>query len=114
MNFLFEFSFAHCIAICAFLVPANLLLTLWTILLARQGHSPLQTHLVMLAASLAAFILLLHDFTWFAIGVVMAPTYILLVLGCVCLSLNLWAIAYSNRGTFAGTGLPAQRNDAAA
>jgi len=81
MNFLFEFSFEHCIAICAFLVPANLLLTLWTILLARQGHSPIQTHLVMLAASLAAFILLLHDFTWFAIGVVMAPTYILLVLG---------------------------------
>jgi protein-S-isoprenylcysteine O-methyltransferase Ste14 len=114
MNFLFEFSFAHCIAICAFLVPANLLLTLWTILLARQGHSPIQTHLVMLAASLAAFILLLHDFTWFAIGVVMAPTYILLVLGCVCLSLNLWAIAYSNRGTFAGTGIPAQRNDATA
>lgn len=24
----------------------------------------------------------------------MAPTYILLVLACVCLSLNLWAIAY--------------------
>jgi hypothetical protein len=43
---------------------------------------------------LAALILLLHDFTWFAIGVVMAPTYILLVLGGVCLSLNLWAIAY--------------------
>lgn len=114
MNLLFEFSFEHCIAICAFLVPASLLLTLGTILLARQGHSPIQTHLVMLAASLAAFILLLHDFTWFAIGVVMAPTYILLVLGCACLSLNLWALTYSNSGTFARTGVPAQRNDATA
>jgi hypothetical protein len=97
MNFLFEFSFDHCIEICAFLVPANLLLTLWTILLIGQLGSPNQIYLATLAASLASLILLLHDFTWFAIGVVMAPTYILLVLGCVCLSLNLWAIAYPNR-----------------
>lgn len=97
MNFLFEFSFNHCIAICAFLVPANLLLTLWTIVLVGQVRSPTQIYLATLAASLAALILLLHDFTWFSIGVVMAPTYILLILGGVCLSLNLWAIAYPNR-----------------
>lgn len=96
MNFLFQFSFDHCIAICAFLVPANLLLTLWAIVLVGQLRSPAQMYLATLAASLVALILLLHDFTWFAIGVVMAPTYILLVLGCVCLSLNLWAIAYPN------------------
>lgn len=94
MDFLFEFSFNHCIAICAFLVPANLLLTLWTILLVGQQHSPAQVYLAMLAASFVALALLLHNFTWFAIGVVMAPTYILLVLVCVCLSLNLWAIAH--------------------
>lgn len=97
MNFLFEFSTGHCIAICAFLVPANLLLTLWTIVLVGQLRSPAQVHLTMLAASLVALLLLLHDFTWFALGVVMAPTYILLVLGCACLSLNLWAIAHPNR-----------------
>ncbi|WP_348250389.1 hypothetical protein [Leptolyngbya sp. NM2-A1] len=44
--------------------------------------------------SLFALALLLHDFTWFSIGVVMAPTYILLALACVCLSLNIWAIAH--------------------
>jgi hypothetical protein len=93
MSFLFQFSFDHCIAICAFLVPANLLLTLWAIVLVGQVRSPTQVYLATLAASLVALILLLHDFTWFAIGVVMAPTYILLVLACVCLSLNGWAIA---------------------
>ncbi|UBF29775.1 hypothetical protein K9N68_36730 (plasmid) [Kovacikia minuta CCNUW1] len=97
MNFLFEFSFDHCIAICAFLVPASLLLTLWAIVLVGQLRSPAQIYLATLAASLAALILLLHDFTWFAIGVVMAPTYILLVLACVCLGLNLWTIVYPNR-----------------
>jgi hypothetical protein len=94
MDFLFELSFNHCIAICEFLVPANLLLTLWTILLVGQQHSPVQVYLAMLAASFVALVLLLHNFTWFAIGVVMAPTYILLVLVCVCFSLNLWAIAH--------------------
>ncbi len=94
MHFLFEFSFNHCIAICAFLVPTSLLFTLWTLLLVRQLRSSAQIYLATLAASLAALILLLHDFAWFTVGVVMAPTYILLVLACVCLSLNLWAIVY--------------------
>jgi hypothetical protein len=96
MNFLFEFSTNYCIAICAFLVPVNLLLTLWTIVLVGQLRPPTQVYLVALAANLVALLLLLHDFTWFALGVVMAPTYILLALGCVCLSLNLWAIAHPN------------------
>lgn len=106
MNLIFEFSFDYCIAICAFLVPANLLLTLWTIVLVGQLRPPAQIYLATLAASLVALLLLLHDFTWFAVGVVMAPTYILLVLGCVCLSLNLWAIAYPNRVRQLLHGLP--------
>jgi protein-S-isoprenylcysteine O-methyltransferase Ste14 len=93
---LFELSFNYCIAICTFLVSANLLLTLWTISLVGRLRSPAQIYLAMLTASLSALVLLLHDFTWFAIGVVMAPTYILLILSCVCLSLNLWAVAHPN------------------
>jgi hypothetical protein len=93
-NFLFEFSRHHCIAICAFLVPANLLLTLRTLLLVDPLHSQAQVRWVMVIASFFALLLLLHNFTWFIIGVVMAPTYILLVLACVCLSFNLWAIAH--------------------
>lgn len=92
MGFLFEFSRNHCIAICAFLIPANLLLTLLFILFAKRLRSPAQLYLAMLFASLLPLALLLHDYTWFSIGVVMAPTYILLALACVCLSLNFWAI----------------------
>jgi hypothetical protein len=94
MNFLFEFSRDYCIAICAFLVPANLLFTLLTLYLVVKDKSLIQTYGSAFAASLFALTLLLHDFTWFSIGVVMAPTYILLALACACLSLNLWAIAY--------------------
>ncbi len=94
MNFLFEFSRNHCIAICAFLVPATLLLTLGSILLVIQLRPLTQVYLSAVAASLCALTLLLHDFTWFSIGVVMPPTYVLLALACVCLSFNLWAIAY--------------------
>ena len=36
--------------------------------------------------------MVLHVMTWLIIGVVMAPTFILLGLGSVCLATNLWAI----------------------
>lgn len=94
MNVLFEFSRNHCISICTFLVPANLLLTLGTVLLVIQLRPLTQAYWSAFAANFFALTLLLHDFTWFSIGVVMAPTYILLALACVCLSLNLWAIAH--------------------
>ena len=94
INVLFEFSRNHCIAICAFLVSANLLLTLRTVSLVSQLRHLTQVYLSVFAASFFALTLLLHDFTWFSIGVVMAPTYILLALACVCLSLNFWAIAH--------------------
>jgi hypothetical protein len=94
---LFEFSRSHCIAICAVLVPANLLATLQTMLFAGFGYSIAQVQLMVMVASFYALILLLHVFTWFAVGVVMAPTYILTCLGCVCLCINFGAILYSLR-----------------
>lgn len=94
ISLLSEFSRNHCITICALLVPTSLLLTLWTVLLVGQYRSPDQVRKVTIVASFSALILLLHNFTWFIVGVVMAPTYILLVLSCVCLGLNLWAIVH--------------------
>ena len=47
-----------------------------------------------IAAFIYAIILLLHVWTWFMIGVVMAPSFILLFLSIVCLGINLWAIAH--------------------
>ncbi|PSB19700.1 hypothetical protein C7B65_10430 [Phormidesmis priestleyi ULC007] len=89
---LFEFSRNHCIEICAFLVPANLLATLRTLILTGQRKP---TARIWFATSIAAFfagLMVLHVTTWFLVGVVMAPTFILLTLGSVCLSINLWAI----------------------
>ncbi len=89
---LFEFSRNYCIEICAFLVPANLLATLRTLILAGQRKT---TARIWVAVSIAAFfagLMVLHVLTWFLVGVVMAPTFILLTLGSVCLAINLWAM----------------------
>ncbi|MDZ7957449.1 MAG: hypothetical protein RMY34_06030 [Aulosira sp. DedQUE10] len=92
-----EFSRANCVSICAFLVPANLLATLLTIIL-TVIHRPL--HQVWQSAGLAsifALIMVMHVYTWFAIGVVMLPTYILLWLAITCLITNVAAIIWQKR-----------------
>jgi hypothetical protein len=87
-----QFSCNHCVAICAFLVPANLLATLQTLTLVGLRRPSLQIHFAAGLASLVAVTMLLHVFAWFAIGVVMAPTFILLALAGVCLSVNAVAV----------------------
>ena len=86
-----NFSHTYCVAICAVLVPLNLLLTTGTIVLTALGK---QTQVWKTAglACLCAGIMVLHVLTWFLIGVVMAPTYVLLSLGTACLITNLWAV----------------------
>ncbi|MCT7986086.1 hypothetical protein NG796_22675 [Laspinema sp. A4] len=92
-----EFSRTHCIAICAFLVPANLLATLQTLIFMGLGTQKLQIRVMAAIASFYAVVMVLHVLSWFLIGVVMAPTYILLALASLCLSINVWAIAHSPR-----------------
>lgn len=94
-NLLAEFSRAYCIPICAFLVPANLLATLLTIILAALNRSQVQVRRAARFANLWALVMILHVLTWFVIGTVMAPTYILLLLGTLCLIINLWVITHS-------------------
>ncbi|MCL1475666.1 hypothetical protein [Argonema antarcticum] len=89
-----EFSRAHCIGICAFLVPANLLLTLHTLILTVLGRPQEQIVRAAGIACIPALLMVLHVFTWWAIGVVMAPTYILLCLGSVCLAISIWSLAH--------------------
>ncbi|MBW4440628.1 MAG: hypothetical protein KME10_05190 [Plectolyngbya sp. WJT66-NPBG17] len=88
-NSLFEFSRMNCVGICAFLVPANLLTTFLTLALTGLGRSPRQVFITAGIASLFSGIMVLHVLTWFLIGVVMMPTYILLGLGSLCLVTNL-------------------------
>ncbi|BAU66492.1 hypothetical protein STA3757_38970 [Stanieria sp. NIES-3757] len=91
---IFEFSRQNCSAICAFLVPANLLTTLISlVLLAKQ--SPLsKVRLTVTLSVVFALTLFLHISTWFMIGVVTPITFILFTLGSTCLAVNFLAIIY--------------------
>ncbi len=87
-----NFSRSHCIAICAFLVPANLIATSQTLLFTFLKRSPLQVFTITTGASFYALLMISHVISWYAIGVVMAPTFILMFLGITCLAINLTAI----------------------
>jgi hypothetical protein len=89
-----EFSHTHCVAICAVLVPLNLLATIGTLGLVGFGRSRHLIRWTVAMALLVAWVMVLHVLTWFVIGVVRVPTYVLLTLGSVCFSINLWAIAH--------------------
>ena len=93
LNTIFEFSRTNCVAICAFLVPANVLLTLQTLICMGMCRPPSQVRNAAVVACIPAVLIILHVCTWLMIGVVMAPTYILLCLGGTCLGINVWAIS---------------------
>jgi hypothetical protein len=94
LSFISEFSRTHCIAICAALVPANLLATLQTLIFVGLDRPTTHIKPIILAANLYALLMICHVVTWFEIGVVRVPTFVLLSLGCVCISINAWAIAH--------------------
>jgi hypothetical protein len=61
-----------------------MLFTLW-------GKSRRTIYTAIGIAIVPALILILHVVSWYAIGVVMAPTYILLVLATTCLAIDSYA-----------------------
>ena len=91
-NILAEFSRYYCIGICAFLIPANLVTTSLTMAFTLLGCPAVQVWQTAGIASIFALVMILHVFTWFMVGMVMAPTYILLGMGSICLFANLGAI----------------------
>ena len=95
-NTLTEFSSTYCIGICAFLIPANLAATSSTIIFTMLGRPAINIWQTAAIASVFALLMILHVFAWFMIGVVMAPTYILLTLGSICLFVNL-GVVLSNK-----------------
>ncbi len=97
INTITEFSRNNCVSICTFLVPANLIATLSTMILAAL-HRPLSQ--VSQSAGVAvcfAIVMMLHVYTWFMIGVVQLPTYILLWLAITCLFTNVGAFLFQRR-----------------
>jgi hypothetical protein len=92
-----ELSRTHCIALCAVLVPVNLIATSVTMLLSALRCPVSQVWQSAGIASIFAVLMLLHIWTWFMVGVVMAPTYILLWLASTCLLANLGSIVVARR-----------------
>lgn len=92
-----EFSRANCVGICAFLVPANLLATLLTIIVAVLGRPTQQIWQSVSLASIFATAMIYHVYTWFLVGVIMLPTYILLALAIACLLANFTAVILHKR-----------------
>lgn len=88
-----EFSMTHCVALCAFLVPANLLVSLQIILFAAFERPRYQLWLMATVSGLYVSMLVLHDLSWFMIGVIETPTFGLIFVAALCLGVNAWAIA---------------------
>jgi prepilin signal peptidase PulO-like enzyme (type II secretory pathway) len=112
-NTLLEFSHHHCVAICAVLVPVNLLATLQTVILTGLNRPPREQWSAIAVASLAALLMVLHVMSWFIVGVIMVQTFVLWSLGAVCLSINLWSFFHpqSLRGMLAWLGRSLQLPD---
>lgn len=90
----FEFSRQNCVAICSFLVPANLITAITTVILIIK-EQPLNVIGKSIGiAAIFAIALFLHVSTWFIIGIITPVTFILFGLGATCLSINLLAIVY--------------------
>jgi hypothetical protein len=87
-----DFSRSHCVAICAFLVPANLIATSQTILFTILKRSPVEIFTISASAIIYALLMIAHVISWYIVGVVMAPTFILMFLGIICLAVNLTVI----------------------
>lgn len=92
LNSIAEFSRCHCVGICALLVPTNLCLASTTMLLTAWDRSPRLIYAIATIAIFPAIALFLHVATWWAIGVVMLPTFILPVLATTCLAIYAYAI----------------------
>lgn len=89
-------SRCHCVAICAFLVPTNLLLSTAVILLTGLARSPQARRNLSLAGAFAALLLIAHVASWWIVGVVAPATFILPTLGIVCTLVNWSCMKYSS------------------
>ena len=86
-----EFSRNHCIGICGCLVPFNLILSFLTLVYVGREMSPQLVQKNAIAVYSGVTLMVLHVSTWFLVGVVMIPTFILPVFGATCVAIHLWA-----------------------
>jgi hypothetical protein len=89
-------SRCHCVAICAFLVPTNLLLSTAVILLTGLARSPQARRNLSITGTFAALLLIAHVASWWIVGVVAPATFILPALGLLCTTINWSCVKYSS------------------
>lgn len=89
---LLAFSRQYCVTICGFLIPLNLLLTSVTLLLLVRQFPTVNLRWNAGLAMISSLAMMFHVYSWFSIGVVMTPTYLLLSLAAFCLVINSYAI----------------------
>jgi hypothetical protein len=86
---LHEFSRCHCVAICAALIPANLLISTAAIGLAVFDRSAaVGQRWLSRAGVICGLLLIAHVASWWLVGVVAPATFILPTLGLVCMGVN--------------------------
>jgi hypothetical protein len=93
-NYLADFSRNHCISICAFLLPANLLTTLLTMIVSALLRPISKVYYAAGFASIFSVLMSFHVYTWFEVGVVRIHTFILLWLAVSCVFCNIGAILF--------------------
>lgn len=92
-NYLLEFSHHNCVAICAFLVPAILLTTLYNLaVLFVFINQAKYSNMTALIANTLSLVICLHVASWFIVGVIMPQTFILLGLAITCFVINFWVV----------------------
>lgn len=91
---LLNFSYAHCLSICGVLVPFSLLMTFTSLYYVGARHPRYRLYWTAGLASFAAGFMIFHVWSWWIVGVVMVPTYILSIVAVVCLAINSWAIGH--------------------
>lgn len=90
LSALHEFSRCHCVAICAALVPVNLLICAAVIGLTAFDGSVMLRRWLSIGGALVSLLLISHVGSWWLIGVVAPATFILPSLGILCSAIN-WA-----------------------
>jgi hypothetical protein len=90
LSALHEFSRCYCVAICAALVPVNLLISAAVIGLTMFNRSLSLRRWLSIGGALCCLLLLTHVGSWWLIGVVAPATFILPSLGLLCSAIN-WA-----------------------
>jgi hypothetical protein len=87
---LHHFSRCNCVAICAALIPVNLLISTAVIVLSAIDQSPRQRQQLAVLGIFPGALLVSHVASWWLVGVVAPATILLPSLALLCTSIN-WA-----------------------